>query len=597
MSGDEQWTRAAKDEEVLSDRPFGAAVDGADLVLVRTGGGVRAYEARCPHQGTLLSEGDIRGSELVCRAHGWRFDCATGRRLGPEDRPSLVSIPCRIESGFVEVSPQKSAALTVRARRRVKDLPGPRGWPLLGNALELRSERVHQCLESWAERYGSLYRFRLGRRQVMVVGDAKITEGMLRARPGSFRRMGAVEPVLRELGARGVFSVEGETWRRERRLAMEALAGRHLRAFYPTLLRVAERLEKRWMKAAAEGRTVAIVDDLMRFTVDVTTSLTFGTDMNTLENDEVIQRHLALLLPAANRRLFSPFPYWRYVRLPADRRLDRAQVEIRKTLESLIGKARTRLETALPTERDPQNFLEAMLLARDDEGRVFSDEVIFGNALTMLLAGEDTTANSLGWITHEILDRPDVRARLIEEVDAVLGGASIPPDLDRANRLPYADAVAQETLRLRPVAIMIALEANEDVLIDDVALPRGEWVYGLLRQPALDERNFTDARAFRPDRWITPPAEHTPGAHMPFGSGPRICPGRTLALLEIRVVLAMMMKRFEIERVGVREDVRERFSFTMVPKNLNVRFHARTNSESRVLRAGLQPPGERDERR
>lgn len=465
------------------------------------------------------------------------------------------------------------------AIRRLGDLPGPRGWPLVGNALSLDVPRVHQQLEEWARQYGRIYRIRIGRKDVVVVSDAKVNEEMLRARPESFRRMSAVEPVLAELGGAGVFSAEGVSWRRQRRLAMEALASRHLRNFYPTLLRVAGRLRKRWLAAAAQNRVVDIDDDLMRFTVDVTTSLAFGNDMNTLENEEPIQQHLGFLFPAAGRRLFMPFPYWRYVRLPYDRRVDRAVGEIHRILEELVAESRAKLAAKPEAVREPDNFLEAMLLARDEDGKPFSDQTIFGNALTMLLAGEDTTAHTLAWMTHELLDQPRVVAAMVAEIDGVLGEAVSPPTIEIANRFHYVDAVSQETMRLRPVAAFLALEANEDVVVDDIALPRGTQTYALFRPPVLDEKNFSDAQTFRPERWMpNAPGAHNAAAQMPFGSGPRVCPGRSLSHLEMRVVVSTLLRTFEIERVGDRSGVTEEFSFTVVPKNLRMKLRVRASA-------------------
>lgn len=586
MNKEQEWERVATVEEVTVDRPSGAATRGRDLVLVQSRAGIRAFEGTCPHRGTLLSEGAISGSEIVCRAHGWRFDCETGQRRGPVDHPSLIAVPCRARDGFVEVSPsQRSSEL--QAHRTLDDLPGPPRWPLIGNMIDLRPAVFLQTLESWAARYGSIYRVALGRRTVMVVSDAKIIEGILRRRPGSFRRVPLIELITRELGASGVFSSEGETWRRERRLAMAALAGPNLRAFYPTLVRMTERLKKRWMVAASEGRTVSILGDFRRFTVDVTTNLAFGNDMNTLEKEEVIQNHLSCILSAVHRRLFAPFPYWQWIKLPADRRVDEARAAIGRIFEALMAGARAKLERLPEPERVPQNFLEAMLLARDDEGRPFSDETIVGNLLTLLITGDDTTSNVLAWVVHELLERPAVRSRLVEEVDTALGGSSIPSDLETTSRLHYADAVANETMRFHQIVPLLSLEANEDVVIDGVSLPRGGGVFPLFRPPALDERHFADARAFRPERWIEPPSgAHVPESHMPFGSGPRFCPGRGLALLEIRVVLAMLMKTFELERVGDRSAVKEVYSMHLRPHPLTVRFHTREAQGRGATRVG-----------
>jgi cytochrome P450 len=141
----------------------------------------------------------------------------------------------------------------------------------------------------------------------------------------------------------------------------------------------------------------------------------------------------------------------------------------------------------------------------------------------------------------------------------------------------YAGAVANESMRLRPVAPFVLLEANSDRVIADIAIPQGTWVALLTRPPVLDPHNFAEPDQFRPERWLeqSNTTPHEKSAHMPFGSGPRICPGRSLALLEMKVLLAMLYHSFDVERVGSSADVRERFAFTMSPEGLKVRLKNR----------------------
>jgi len=494
-----------------------------------------------------------------------------------------MTLPSAAPSGVGSASTARAPAV---AARTLRDLTGPPGWPLLGNTLQLDPPRFHLTLERWARRYGPIYKLRSPGRLAVVISDAAVAETLLRARPQALRRTSNLEPIFAEVGAAGVFSAEGAAWKPQRRLAMDALSARNLAAFFPALHQVAQRLRARWIGSA--GRPLAIQDDLMRFTVDVTTALAFGVDLNTLGGGEVeLHRHLAHIFPAFARRLLSPVPYWRWFRLPADRRLDRALVELRRIQEQLIGEARARL-AAMPDEtRQPKNFLEAMILAKDEEGRSFPDEIIYGNTLTMLLAGEDTTANSLAWAVHDLCERPDVVARARTEMEAVLGEHLVPPNLETAGRLPYLDALASEAMRLHPVAPLIGLEANEDVLAGDVMLPRGTWLTLLTRPPAVALENFAEPTEFKPERWLAgePPAgAHVRGAAIAFGSGPRICPGRQLAMLEMRVVLVTLLASFDIERVGQADDVRERFSFTMFPEGLRVILRPRERRLSDSVR-------------
>jgi cytochrome P450/nitrite reductase/ring-hydroxylating ferredoxin subunit len=558
--------------------PFAGSGAGREIVLLHGSTGLVAYEGRCPHRGALLGEGELEDGKLVCRNHRWRFDVESGRRDGGPE--CLASCPVRETDQVVlaDVAALPDERTRSESLRAIADLPGPPRLPLLGSAHLIEPTALHLTLESWARQYGTPFSYRFGAREVLVLSGADEMEPVLRERPARFRRVDTLEPVMRELGTAGVFSAEGEAWRPQRRLSMEALSHKNLRGFYPTLRMVAERLQRRWSRAAVSGDTFDLSEELKRFTVDVTTQLVFGYDINTIEKaDNVIQHKLGLIFPTFSRRLLTLIPWWRVFRLPRDRAVDRAVAELRAWLSGLVSQTRARLEMDPSRAERPSNFLEAMLCATDDAGRPFDEATIFGNAMTMLLAGEDTTAYSLAWGVHHLLDTPDCAARLSAEADRELGESLVPHDLETANRLLYAGAVATEAMRLRSVAPVFFLQACEDTTVADVRVPAGTQIVLLTRAAGMDGKAFSNPADFRPSRWIEPEdGPHEPGAHQPFGSGPRICPGRSLALLEMKVVLGTLYRSFAVRRVGLSSDVREVFSFTMKPNELRVSLAART---------------------
>lgn len=463
------------------------------------------------------------------------------------------------------------------AARRLTDLPGPPGRWIVGNLLDVDVGQLHRILYRWADRYGPLYRIRLMQHQMLVVADPALIHDILRQRPESFMRQRSLRSAMLEVGVDGVFNAEGRDWRRQRALAMHALNTQHLRGFFPRLDAVTGRLQKRWQRAADEGTVLDIQRELMRFTVDVTTGLAFGHDLNTIEQDgDLIQTHMEKLFPALLRRTMAPYPYWRWLRMPADRALDRAMGEVRRLVTSMIEDCRQRV-AADPTRRaHPTNFIEAMLAAQDDEARGFSDAEIFGNAITMLVAGEDTTANAISWMLHLMIDRPEVQTRLQAEVDAVLGHADRPMDHATANGLDYIEAMAHEALRMKPVAPFLALEPLVDVHIGDLHLPAGTGVLALNGYPGTTGTHFAQPDAFRPERWMAaeraPADAHEPRAFMPFGAGPRYCPGRHLAMLEIKMVMAMIARHFDVRRAPGTAPAEELFAFTLMPKDLFVQL-------------------------
>jgi cytochrome P450 len=143
--------------------------------------------------------------------------------------------------------------------------------------------------------------------------------------------------------------------------------------------------------------------------------------------------------------------------------------------------------------------------------------------------------------------------------------------------LPFVDACINETMRLKPVAPIIILQPTRDTVIADIEVPKGTILMCLMRAGAIDERRFPDARAFDPARWLSGATAASPKrVSMPFGAGPRLCPGRYLAILEMKMVMAMLLNNFEIEGVDTPDggEAREHLAFTMYPEDLQLKLKA-----------------------
>ncbi len=469
------------------------------------------------------------------------------------------------------------AELSHAASRPIAALPGPGGVPYFGNVLQFRPSRMHLQLEDWARRFGTPYRLRLIGRDMLVVADAPTIIELLRARPWTFRRARPVQSVFREMGIAGVFSAEGETWERQRRLVMRAFDPARLKRYFPSLVTVTARLRRRWAQAAASGETLDIQAELMRYTVDVTAGLAFGADINTIEGGEdVIQRHLERIFPMVNRRTTAPFAYWRHVKLPADRALERDLAAARAAVDGFIAQARARLAADPALQENPGNLIEALLAARDAPGSEFTDADVSGNVFTALLAGEDTTANTLAWLCYYLCETPATQDALHAEAAGALGAAAQVESFEQLNALPYAEAATREAMRLRPVAPVLSFEALKPVRVGEFELAPGDIVSALMRLPGMDPQLLDVPEAFRPERWLGAEDARLAAAKkvlMPFGGGPRFCPGRYLALAEVKMVATMLARNFRIAREP--GAVGERYQLSMMPTGLRVRLEAR----------------------
>ncbi len=286
----------------------------------------------------------------------------------------------------------------VSVQRTIAELPGPRGLPLLGVLHRTwRLGRAHLQVEEWADRFGPIYRFSVAGRLMVVVSDAEEINRILRERPDTYRRWREIEAGFQGIGFPGVFSVEGDVWRQQRRLVVKALNTNHLHRHFHAIRTATERLHRRLTDAARDGQPIDLTRILTSYTVDVTTPLAFGHDLNTLEHgDGELQQHIQRAFRMLNFRLFFPIQYWRWIRLPPDRALERSVTALKAAVHGFIAQARERMSERPELVEEPENFLEAMLAAQQEDG-TFTDEEIIGNVFALLIAGEDTTAHTMAW--------------------------------------------------------------------------------------------------------------------------------------------------------------------------------------------------------
>jgi cytochrome P450 len=467
-----------------------------------------------------------------------------------------------------------------RPMMSLHSLAGPRGIPVFGNARQIIPEQMHRQLEDWSQLFGERYKIALGPRQVLVCSNPDDIAAVLKDRPTRFRRTTRLEMVAKELQMAGLFAANGEDWRRQRTLVMQAFNPIHVKSYFPSLQTVAQRFLKRLARQVDTGVAFEMEPDLMRYTVDVTAGLAFGTDMNTIESEgENVQKHLNDIFRMLQKRLFAPFPYWHWFKLSEDRALDQSVRRVGEAIATFIQAAHERMAQNLALYERPENLLEAMIAARDQDDTRLSESDLTGNVMTILLAGEDTTAHTLAWTIYLLHQHPNVFLRVREEADKVMGMDTVASSHEQLRQMDFIEACINESMRLRPVAPIIGGEANMDTEVADVSIKKGTMVLLLSRAGATDSRHFVNALDFYPDRWLAPAShENNRKVCIPFGSGPRLCPGRFLALEEMKILISLVAKNFDIERLDTPDGkpAQERMTFTMAPKGLRLKLRHRS---------------------
>jgi cytochrome P450 len=479
-----------------------------------------------------------------------------------------------------EVSELNGSLDELKYSRTMADLSGPKGLPIVGNALKITGRQWHLTLAKWIGEYGPMFKVTVPGGAMVVVSDRTIAGTLLRERPDHFRRVPGLKTIMNELNIGGVFTAEGEDWRRQRKLVMGGLNAEVIRNFFPKMSIMAERLLHRWKTAVSEGRPVDLRRDLKAFALDVTVNLAMGHDLDVVNHDgSPLQRDVDNMFMSLGRRAFALFPYWRYFKLPADREADLSAANIEQAVIGFIRNTRERMAQQPQLREKPTNMLEAMIAASDNPDSDFTDQDLISNAILSVIGGEDTTANSMAWMINLLAQNPAAAAALTAEVDAVLGEAPLVRDWDLMKQFSYLDAAHSETQRLRTVAPFIGIIANADCVVADTFFPKYTAFVISTAGEGLDEAQFPQNDRFQPERWIfdhRPQKEENPVRKLlPFGDGPRVCPGRFLAMTEIKLVISMLMHNFELEFDAHAPPIQQVMNFFMGPSRVPVRLKLR----------------------
>jgi cytochrome P450 len=457
-------------------------------------------------------------------------------------------------------------------------LKGPKALPIIGNLHQLNISNLHNDIGRLSEEYGPIFKIALGPSKMIAITDPAMIQQILRARPTDYIRMKKMDKILRAEGVDGVFNAEGESWKVHRRIISKGLDVKHLQHFYPSIHKTTERFYNKLVKASNSTEPYSIQEDLLRYTVDVTTSLAFGIEMNTLEQEGgVIQEHMEKIFPVIFKRINLPIPFYKIYRTKTDKEFDKAIEVIDELVGEFIEAGRKRIEENPLLKENPENLLDAILVAAEEENAFTNDE-IKGNLLTLLMAGEDTTAHSLAWCIYFLVQHPEIQEKMYEESCAVLGDSTLMEKYEDHSKMTYIEGVINETLRLKPVAPVLLVDAEKDVRVGEYDFPKGTKFFLQTKAGGQNDSYFSEPTKFMPERWMKQISKcpvHNIEGFMPFGSGPRFCPGKNLAILEMKVVLSMLAKNFKIEIETPIEDVTEIMAFTMVPTQYKVKLIAR----------------------
>ncbi|HWT06059.1 MAG TPA: cytochrome P450 [Xanthomonadales bacterium] len=389
--------------------------------------------------------------------------------------------------------------------------------------------RLPGFLESVARTYGPVASWRLPRARFWFLDDPALIEGMLTA-SGYDAIKGRGLRRMRRLLGEGLLTSDEPLHLRQRRLVQPAFHRERVARYAATMIELA--------RAAAEklrdGETVAVDAQMNRLALRIAAATLFSADV---EDDAdaigaavtgAMAAFPASLGPFAELLDHVPFH-------PATRRFGAARSGLDAVIYRLIERRRRE-------GTDRGDLLSMLLSSRDETGAAMPTELVRDEALTLLLAGHETTANALTWTWDALARNPAAEARLHAELDAVLGDRDPVPD-DVA-RLPFTRDVVAESMRLRPPAWILGRRVIRPMRLGDWDIPAGSVLLAAQIVTHRNPRLWKDPEAFRPERWSNGETAALPKfAYFPFGGGNRICIGESFAWTEAVLVLATLARR------------------------------------------------------
>lgn len=385
------------------------------------------------------------------------------------------------------------------------------------------------ALQRIAREGGDVAFFRFGRIVEVLVSHPDLVEQVLVSQQRLFAKGRALQESRRVLGE-GLLTSEGEVHLSHRRLIQPLFHQRAIGAYADEIVAVAERVQAGWR----DGAELDLHAELMQLTLAIVSRTVFDADIQVDARE--VGEAMTAVLEILSHRLALPFGASLYrLPLPATRRFTRARTRLDRTIDRMIAERRRRGTGGTD--------LLSLLLDAGDGDRRLSDLQVRDEAMTILLAGHETTAVWLTWTLMLLAQRPDLDEAVRAELTRVIGDR--PARVGDLRALELTDRVLHESLRLYPPAWLVGRRALADVELGGPLVPAGTIVLASQWVVHRDPRWYPEPERFDPDRWLPGAVEARPRfAFFPFGAGTRRCIGEGFAWMEAKLLIATLLRRW-----------------------------------------------------
>ncbi len=393
-----------------------------------------------------------------------------------------------------------------------------------------------QFLNHSSQTYGDIVYHRFGPYHTYLLNHPDHIHELLVKQPGKVQKWDRMKEKMGKLTGDGLLVSDGDSWRQQRKLVQPSLHTLRIGHYADIMSSYTLRMIDAW----EDGQELDLQASLIQLTMSIITKALFNADFITEATPLFEASRLAQELVVRDMGSIIALPEW----IPTPRK--RREQEALKTLHDYI------MLTIKERQENPgetEDLLSALLEAKDEDGNKMTVEQIYNEAMTLFMAGHDSTSNALTWLWYLLLEHPDAEQTLSETVTRVLQGNL--PTFESLKDLQYIEMLFKETIRLYPPVWAFMRQAVEEVQIGGYAIPAGSMIYVSPWVIHRDARFFENPTEFRPERFS---AENEPNiksfSYFPFGGGPRVCIGNHFAMMEAKITTALINQRVKFELVA-----------------------------------------------
>ncbi|MDJ0724895.1 MAG: cytochrome P450 [Prochloraceae cyanobacterium] len=431
---------------------------------------------------------------------------------------------------------------------------GPKLHPIVQSINWIR--KPLQYLEECAEKYGNIFTIKLsGVKPLVIISDPEAIKQIFTFQSENINVSSKNNLLLPIIGENSLLLLNGSRHKRERKIIMPSFHGEKVKSYAETICKITEKVASQW----EIDRSFPAIAATQTITLEVIIQTVFGfrTGKRYEEIKPLLENWAKILSsPAGASFLFFKFlqidlgawsPWGNFIR---------NRQQINDLLQAEIEDRRAH------PEQQGNDILSLMLSARDEAGQPMNDEQLKGELLTLLLAGHRTTAISLAWAFYWINHKIEIKEKLLQEIDSL--GEN--PDPIAISRLPYLTAFCQEVLRIYPVfpTALARMPKSRFTLMGR------QFEAGTVLMPCIylthhREDLYPNSKEFRPERFLE--RQYTNYEFIPFGGGVRLCVGYALAMLEMKLVVATILSKYELALVDNELPKPKRTGLSLAPSN------------------------------